>query len=407
MPNASVMMIASPLLMGPAPLAGIAEVSAHLPAFETAPIAVPGAPSHTAISARKGDELLAISWSLALVAPQDATGDAASGQSRAQGQDPAKASPESEDASAAQAADESDETGAADEAGEIIVTGEYGPRDNDPVAAVNEESYRITQAVDGAFVEPVAYAYRDGLPRPLRQGLSNVIDNLREPANFLNFMLQLKIGDAAETVGRFAINSTVGVAGLFDVAAKDGIDLPYRRNGFADTMGYYGVGPGAYLYVPIAGATTVRDLIGDTLDQAVLPLGVGKPFNQPGYTIPYFIISNLDSRVELDQELSRISDTIDPYAARRETYLYQRARDIAELKGEDPPPRPEIVREIEDGLDAVYDEAEWDEGEGGQEAGDALSQDPNPGTGPAGSSAQWNGAGRTQIAAAIVITRTR
>ena len=396
MPHASVLMIASPLLMGPAPLAGIAEVSAHLPAFETAPVAVPGAPSHTAPSARKGGELLAISWSLALVAPQDATGDAASGQNRAQGQDLATASPESEDAGAAQATDESDETGATDEAGEIIVTGEYGPRANDPGAVVNEESYRITQAVDGAFVEPVAYAYRDGLPSPLRQGLSNVIDNLREPANFLNFMLQLKIGDAAETVGRFAINSTVGVAGLFDVAAKDGIDLPYRRNGFADTMGYYGVGPGAYLYVPIAGATTVRDLIGDTLDQAVLPLGVGKPFNQPGYTIPYFIISNLDSRVELDQELSRISDTIDPYAARRETYLYQRARDIAELKGEDPPPRPEIVREIEDGLDAVYDEEEEDE----------LLQNP-AGAGAAGSGAQWDGAGRTNLAAAMLITRSR
>ena len=405
MPQASVLMIASPLLLGPAPFASMAEISVHLPMLETAPVVAPaprssaesGAGSSAESGAKPSGELLGIGWSLTQVAPQDASSGAAGGQDPLEGQDPSAPTPEPDKAPVSNKAGEPRETGETSDANEIVVTGEYGPRANDPVAVVNEESYRITQAVDGAFVEPVAYAYRDGLPGPLREGLSNVVDNLREPANFLNFLLQLKVGDAAETAGRFAINSTVGVAGLFDVAAKDGIDLPYRRNGFADTMGYYGVGPGAYLYVPIAGATTVRDLIGDTLDQAVLPLGVGKPFNQPGYTIPYFIISNLDSRVELDQELSRISDTIDPYAARRETYLYQRARDIAELKGEDPPPRPEIVREIEDGLDAVYDEEEWDEGEGGD-----APQDPAGGDG-----AQWDGAGRTNLAAAMLITRSR
>ena len=102
--------------------------------------------------------------------------------------------------------------------GEIVVEGEYGPPKSDPMERVNEEAYRITQAVDSAVIEPVAYAYRDGLPEPLRDGLGNVVRNLAEPSNALNFLLQGKVGKAFETLGRLAINSTIGVGGLFDVA---------------------------------------------------------------------------------------------------------------------------------------------------------------------------------------------
>ena len=76
---------------------------------------------------------------------------------------------------------------------------------------------------------------------------------------------QGKVGKAFETLGRLAINSTVGVGGLFDVAGKKA-DLPYRRNGFANTLGYYGVKPGAYLFLPLIGPTTVRDLVGGAID---------------------------------------------------------------------------------------------------------------------------------------------
>lgn len=216
---------------------------------------------------------------------------------------------------------------------EIVVEGEVGPPKSDPIEAVNEESYRITQSVDQALVEPLAYAYRDGLPEPVRDGLGNVVRNLGEPSNALNFLLQGKVGKAFETLGRLAINTTIGVGGLFDVAGKKA-DLPYRRNGFANTMGYYGVGPGPYLYLPVTGATTARDLGGSILDQLLLPIAVGEPFNRTEYGAAYFLINGLDQRLAFDEEIASIRASDDPYRLRRETYLALRRRDIATLKGE-------------------------------------------------------------------------
>jgi phospholipid-binding lipoprotein MlaA len=218
--------------------------------------------------------------------------------------------------------------------GEIVVEGEYGPPKRDPIEAVNAESYRITQAVDQAVIEPIAYAYRDGIPEPIRDGLGNVVRNLGEPSNALNFLLQGKVGKAFETLGRLAINSTLGVGGLIDVAAKPGIGLPYRRNGFANTLGVYGVGPGPYLYLPVTGATTVRDLGGSILDQLLLPVAVGRPFNRPAYAATYFVVNGLDQRLAFDEEIAGIRSSEDPYAVRRETYLARRRSDIAALKGE-------------------------------------------------------------------------
>lgn len=226
------------------------------------------------------------------------------------------------------------ETPPEDDSGEIVVEGEYGPPAGDPAEKLNATSYRLTQAVDGAVIEPMAYAYRDGLPEPIRDGLGNVVRNLGEPSNALNFLLQGKVGKAFGSLGRLAINSTLGLGGLIDIAAKPGIGIPYRDNGFANTMGFYGVGPGAYLYLPVTGATSVRDMIGNTLDQALLPFLVGKPFNQPEYAVSYFVINGLDERIEVDAELASIRASEDPYAARRDTYLAMRAREIAALKGE-------------------------------------------------------------------------
>jgi phospholipid-binding lipoprotein MlaA len=216
---------------------------------------------------------------------------------------------------------------------EITVEGEYGPPKTDPMERINAESYRLTQAVDQAVVEPIAYAYRDGLPEPIRDGLGNVVRNLGEPSNALNFLLQGKIGKAFGSLGRLAINSTIGLGGLFDVAGK-GAGIPYRRNGFANTLGYYGVGPGPYLYLPVTGATSVRDLAGSTLDQLLLPIAVGRPFNRPAYAATYFVVNGLDQRLTFDEEIAAIRSTDDPYFLRRQTYLAQRRRDIAALKGE-------------------------------------------------------------------------
>jgi phospholipid-binding lipoprotein MlaA len=217
--------------------------------------------------------------------------------------------------------------------GEIIVEGKRQPTPGDPLEQINAKSYAITQDVDKAVVAPVARGYSKTIPAPIRSGLRNFFNNLAEPVVFLNYLLQIKPGKAAETFGRFAINSTAGGAGLFDIAKRRPFKLPLRRNGFANTMGYYGIKTGAFLFLPIIGPTTVRDLIGLTLDKAVVPLAVGKPFNQPYYSIPAGIIGSIDYRVEFDAELRKLHDSEDPYAASRDNYLRTRQAEIDELHG--------------------------------------------------------------------------
>src|SRR3546814_10385251 len=123
----------------------------------------------------------------------------------------------------------------------------------------------------GALVTGVQTCALPIFPKPIRDGLGNALRNLREPINFLNFLFQFKIGKAVETVGRFAINSTIGVAGIFDVAKKPPVNLPYRPNGFANTLGFYGVELGPHFFLPRLGPKTLRDTVGDAIDLLDLP----------------------------------------------------------------------------------------------------------------------------------------
>ena len=221
---------------------------------------------------------------------------------------------------------------------DIVVTGESRPPPGDPMEKVNEKSFEAVQAIDRAVVGPVANTYQEAVPSPIRSGLRNFLRNLGEPVNALNYLLQFKPGKAAETVGRFAINTTVGVAGVMDVAKRKPFHLPYRANGFANTMGYYGIGPGPYFYLPLAGPTTLRDALGDGLDRLVLPLAVGAPFNNPAYVIPAYVISSLDSRADYEAEVKVIRAQQNPYAVVRDVYLCRRAAEIEALHGRESPP---------------------------------------------------------------------
>jgi phospholipid-binding lipoprotein MlaA len=201
----------------------------------------------------------------------------------------------------------------------------------DPLAKINAQTYAVIQSVDQAIIAPVATAYIKNVPSPARSGIRNFFNNLREPLIAVNFLLQLKPGKAAETVGRFA---TVGVAGLFDMAKRKPINLPRRSNGFADTMGYYGIKQGAFLFLPILGPTTIRDVIGGTLDGLFLPATVGKPFNRLTYTVPAGLLSSLGERADFDDQLKKIrEETNDPYTAAREYYLTRRQAEIDVLRG--------------------------------------------------------------------------
>lgn len=239
---------------------------------------------------------------------------------------------------AAQVQEQAEEAPPTDGGNVIVVTGEGADPQKDPLENVNIQAYELTRDIDKAFVEPIADVYEEDLPSPVRKGLRNFLRNLMEPVNALNYLLQLKPGKALETVGRFAINTTVGVAGLFDVAKKEPFNLPYRRNGFANTLGYYGVGPGPFLVLPLVGATTLRDLLGSGIDQSILPFAVGKPFNTPYYAIPAYTVNSLEFRIEFDERIGQINDSDDPYYALRESYLCNREADIAALKNQ-PPPR--------------------------------------------------------------------
>lgn len=199
---------------------------------------------------------------------------------------------------------------------------------------LNAQSYEVVQDVDEALVGPVAMAYKDAIPKPLRHGLRNFLRNLTEPIVALNFLLQLKPGKAAETVGRFAVNTTIGIGGLFDVAKRDPFNLPYRRNGFANTLGYYGVEPGAYLFLPLIGPTTVRDLVGGTIDGLLLPSVVGAPFNDIKFTLPAATLSALQGRIQIDEQLNALrNQSNDPYIDARDFYLKRRQAEIDALRG--------------------------------------------------------------------------
>ena len=215
----------------------------------------------------------------------------------------------------------------------IVVTARQGPPPGDPAEAVNEVAFGAAQSVDNAFAGPVARAYERGIPEPLRDGLQNFLNNLNEPIVFLNFLLQFKIGKAFETVGRFAVNSTIGAAGLFDVAKKQPFALPRRSNGLANTLGFYGVGPGPYLYLPLIGSTTVRDLFGQIVDLSLLPTALGPPLTSPAVSSSRGVASSVIERVEKDEIFTRVQKSGNPYAAMREYYLKKREAEIDVLKG--------------------------------------------------------------------------
>ncbi|WP_332908718.1 VacJ family lipoprotein [Sphingomonas mollis] len=237
---------------------------------------------------------------------------------------------------------------------DIVVTARARWEAPDPFADVNAESFAVTQKIDNAVMGPAALAYKKKVPGPVRRGIHNFLYNLREPVVFVNFVLQHKIGKAAETVGRFAINTTIGAIGLFDVAKKKPFRLPRRSNGFANTLGFYGVPNGPFMFLPIVGPTTVRDLFGGAIDRIVLPVTLGQGVTDPKFAIPAGVLGALDHRAEFDETLKRLHDgAADPYANSRDFYLQRRQAEIDLLKGRgkgnggplsDPPKGPIILK---------------------------------------------------------------
>lgn len=136
-------------------------------------------------------------------------------------------------------------------------------RTYDPWARINRFTYRFNARFDEAIFLPVANGYRR-MPSPLRSGVHNFFGNLGEVDSVINYTFQGRLGRGVRSLGRFVINSSLGIGGLFDVAVK--LRLPRAPTGFGTTLAKWGMHPGPYLVIPIYGPSTLREGIGLAAD---------------------------------------------------------------------------------------------------------------------------------------------
>lgn len=189
--------------------------------------------------------------------------------------------------------------------------------------ARNRAAHATNIALDRAVLNPVSTAYGTALPEPVRVGVSNFASNLNQPGYVVNNILQLRLGDAAQNTLRFALNSTVGVAGLFDVATALGV--PEESTDFGETLHIYGVGEGDYVVHPFLGPSTTRDTVGMVVDYAMNPLRHYVDTTESYYSTAASIGSGLNSRYEFGDTISSVLyESADSYAQLRSLYLQQR-----------------------------------------------------------------------------------
>lgn len=204
---------------------------------------------------------------------------------------------------------------------------------NDPFEPTNRAIFNFDVQMDHAVATPLAKAYRTVLPEPARDGIHNALDNLNAPVVLVNDVLQGDGDKIGKTIGRFMINSTVGVGGLIDVAAKMGI--PGHANDFGITLGKWGAQEGSYLVLPFVGPKPPRDLAGELADIAFDPTTYMKWNNSTLYMIIRTGLGVLDSRAaNIDTVESIERSSIDFYATTRSLYRQNRAAQINDGKSD-------------------------------------------------------------------------
>lgn len=192
--------------------------------------------------------------------------------------------------------------------------------DADPIEGLNRAIFTFNQGVDYVLIRPVAWGYREVVPQYGRDRMGNFFTNLGEPVNFVNAALQGDLNQAFTTFWRFLINSTIGIAGLYDQASYMG--LAYRNEDFGQTMGWYGAGEGFYLVLPILGPSSARDAIGMVADVFTSPLTYVEEESIP---LGVAIAKGIHTRAAYLEITDNIDETaIDPYATYRSLYLQRR-----------------------------------------------------------------------------------
>lgn len=211
----------------------------------------------------------------------------------------------------------------------------------DPYEGFNRQMFAFNDGLDKAVLEPVAKGYRAVTNEPVRTGVSNFVSNVGEPVTFANEVLQGKLPQAAGTVGRFVINTTIGLAGIFNPAGAFGIER--TNEDFGQTLGVWGIASGPYLVLPFLGSTSPRDLVGKPVDTALDPLNYAQFDGDTETRIGILVLKGLSGREAAIEAIDGVRQQIDPYTTARRFYVRNRAVEIG-----NPVPDAEKNEEVPD-----------------------------------------------------------
>lgn len=206
-------------------------------------------------------------------------------------------------------------------------TGGQRLAEKDPLENFNRGVWGFNMALDKAAVKPITKTYKAVTPTAARRGIRNVFNNADEPLSFFNALLQGKVGRAFHTLGRFVINTTIGVGGLADHAT--GMGLEEKPEDFGQTLAVWGVNAGPYLVLPLLGPFTLRDSVGFGVDFLADPVRIAEK-EYSGLTRTQRLgvtgLEVIDLRAELIEiGADKVLETsLDPYATARAAYLQQR-----------------------------------------------------------------------------------
>ena len=211
---------------------------------------------------------------------------------------------------------------------------------NDPFEPANRAMFEVHEVADRYVLQPVAEAYRDVVPQEVRTGIRNALGNLRAPVILANDLMQGNISRARITLGRFMVNSTLGLGGILDVARDWGV--PGHSEDFGQTLAVWGAGEGFYMFVPLFGPSSPRDLVGQGVDRLINPLnwlGQGVLVDAAGWT--QLGLTVLDTREALLEPIDQVRATsLDPYSTLRSAYRQRRA---FEIRNQDSAPRGRVA----------------------------------------------------------------
>jgi phospholipid-binding lipoprotein MlaA len=206
---------------------------------------------------------------------------------------------------------------------------------NDPLEPTNRVGYAINNGLDTVILRPLAVAYRYAVPQVIRTHTHNVLANLGSPVLLANDMMQGKPRRAGDTLMRAVINTTIGVAGIFDVASDWG--YPSHDTDFGVTLALWGLPEGPFLFLPVLGPSNPRDASGFGVDIALDPLTwVGKGTTVTALDFGRFGLSAVDARTAVLGDIDKIKVTaLDPYATFRSLYRQHRESQIEDTRNDD------------------------------------------------------------------------